>query len=73
MAKHCVIKYEYDDGVKMKRPIVWCGSEKRDTWLFKGAGHAALSMEQGKLVEPCRKCCKEIIKALHGVENASDV
>lgn len=66
MSTHCVIKYDHDDGVKLKRPVLWCGSEKYDPWLFQDAQHAALSLERGQLVFPCEQCRNAIIKALKG-------
>ena len=62
MSNH-VIKYEYDDGVKLSKPEVWCGrTVSRNTWMFTGAQHVALAAGGG--VQPCKNCIKAIIKQL---------
>lgn len=61
MSRH-VIKYEYDDGVKLKAPESWCGIYIKDGWKFNGAQHVALSA--GGSIQPCKRCIKAIIKNL---------
>ncbi len=62
MTKH-VIKYEYEDGEKLKTPILWCGSEaKSSERYFQDAQHVALAV--GGSIEPCKKCIRAIIKEL---------
>lgn len=68
MSKH-VIKYEYRDGKRLARHDVetWCGhSPKFAEWLFQDAQHAILSIEQGSLNQPCKRCIKVIIKTAEG-------
>lgn len=58
MNKH-IIKYEYDNGVKLKHPTLWCGSQPEPrSWLFQDVQHALLSIEQGSTIAPCRNCLK---------------
>jgi len=63
MERH-VIKYEYDEGVKLQIPSVWCGYKLTDRkiWLFKDAQHVALAV--GGSIEPCSNCIKSIISEL---------
>jgi len=63
MAKH-VIKYEYDNGIKLSQPTVWCGAKvnRSYNWIFQDAQHVALSA--GGSVQPCKKCVKAIITQL---------
>lgn len=62
MARH-VIKYEYDEGSKLKFPISWCGKElKSREFKFLDAQHVALAA--GGSVQPCKNCIKAIIKNL---------
>jgi hypothetical protein len=60
MASH-VIKFEYDDGKKLQRPVTWCGSDEFG-WMFQDAQHVALSV--GGSVQPCKKCVRAIINEL---------
>lgn len=59
----CVIKYEFDDGIKLrksKQPL-WCGKTRKGSyqWVFSDAQHAALADK------PICSCCKaNIIKEL---------
>ena len=58
----CVIKYEYDNGVKLKRheQALWCKKKRTGfDWVFNDAQHAALA---GKPI--CNSCKANIIKAL---------
>ena len=58
-----VIKYEYHDGVKLKKPILWCGTEYiYKPWCFTDTHHVALAV--GGSVQPCKNCIKAIIKEL---------
>ena len=58
-----VIKYEYQDGVKLKTPEVWCGRAiKYPVFVFQGAQHIALSV--GGSIQPCKDCIKAFIKQL---------
>ena len=58
-----IIKYEYNDGVKLQVPEVWCGREiKYPSWLFQDAQHVALAV--GSSMQPCKACIKAIIKQL---------
>lgn len=64
MSKH-IIKYDYRDGVKLAKheTETWCGHAPQfSDWLFHDAQHALLSIEQGSLQLPCKKCLAEIIK-----------
>ena len=61
MIRH-VIKYEYSEGVKMPAPVSWCGKALVNEFAFQDAQHVALSA--GGSAQPCKKCIKEIIKAL---------
>jgi hypothetical protein len=63
MPKH-VIKYEYDDGVKLAKPVLWCGrkSSGKPAWRFQDAQHVALAV--GGSVQSCKDCIKAIIKQL---------
>ncbi|WP_427022834.1 hypothetical protein [Enterobacter kobei] len=64
MSKH-IIKYDYRDGVKLAKheTETWCGHKPQSSdWLFQGAQHALLSIEQGLLQVPCKKCLAAIIK-----------
>ena len=62
MSSH-VIKYEYWDGKKLIKPIIWCGRESHGMdWMFKDAQHVALAT--GGSIQPCKNCIKAIIKEL---------
>lgn len=62
MSKH-VIKYEYDDGAELKKPILWCSREATGmAFYFKDAQHVALAA--GGSIQPCKNCIKAIIKEL---------
>lgn len=62
MGRH-VIKLNYDDGVKLKQPISWCGHPiTHSEWLFQDAQHVALAV--GGSIEPCTNCVKSIIAEL---------
>ena len=62
MIKH-VIKYEYDDGEKLKKPILWCGREATGMdFYFQDAQHVALAVCGS--IQPCKNCIKAIIKEL---------
>jgi hypothetical protein len=56
----CVVKFEYYDGVKLKRPKFWCG-ENKGGFYYVDANHAALASRS----DVCEKCKAEIIKALN--------
>jgi hypothetical protein len=63
----CVIKYEHEDGVKLRKSKVktWCGKEPSN-WMFQDAQHAALHTEQSAGIAVCRSCRAKIKKALYG-------
>ncbi|MDF3570895.1 hypothetical protein [Enterobacter cloacae] len=64
MSKH-IIKYDHRDGVKLAKheTETWCGHKPQfSDWLFQDAQHALLSIEQGSLLVPCKKCLKAIVK-----------
>ncbi|HHG9578737.1 hypothetical protein [Citrobacter sp. Cf101] len=64
MSKH-IIKYDYRDGVKLAKHEIdtWCGhGTQASDWLFQDAQHALLSIEQGSLQVPCKKCLEAIVK-----------
>lgn len=64
MSKH-IIKYEYDDGRKLVKPKAWCGHDVDSTeWVFSDSQHAILSIEQGSMIEPCKKCLAAISKVI---------
>lgn len=60
MAAH-IIKFEYKDGVKLKRHelVTWCGTPAGN-WGFQDAQHALLSLDKGTAITPCRKCLKKL-------------
>lgn len=62
MVRH-VIKYEYDEGARLKHPISWCGKElKGYDFKFSDAQHVALAA--GGSIQPCKNCIKAIIRNL---------
>ncbi|HCR0385310.1 TPA: hypothetical protein OMS42_002060 [Enterobacter kobei] len=64
MSKH-IIKYDHRDGIKLAKheTETWCGHKPQfSDWLFQDAQHALLSIEQGSLQVPCKKCLSAIIK-----------
>jgi hypothetical protein len=62
MSRH-VIKFEYDNGVKLDRPILWCKKDYNPhQFVFNDAQHVALSV--GGSIQPCKNCIKAIIKEL---------
>ena len=62
MSKH-VIKFTYDDGKKLSKPILWCGRESMGyEFEFQDAQHVALAV--GGSIQPCKNCVKAIIKEL---------
>ncbi|MCS3490500.1 hypothetical protein [Enterobacter sp. SLBN-59] len=70
MSKH-IIKYDHHDGVKLSKheTETWCGHAPQfSDWLFQDAQHALLSIEQGSLQVPCKKCLAAIIKAAQEVK-----
>lgn len=63
-----VIKREYENGIKLKSPIYWCGKEGlMHEWAFTSAQHLALYVETsvGGSIEPCQACIKEIVAILN--------
>lgn len=66
----CVIKFDHDDGVKLRKSkvVTWCGKEPSN-WMFTDAQHAALATEQGSRIEVCRSCRAKIKQALYGEGN----
>ncbi|MFT6988174.1 MAG: hypothetical protein ACJASL_000134 [Paraglaciecola sp.] len=62
MSRH-VIKFEYDNGVKLDRPTLWCKKDYNPhQFVFNDAQHVALSV--GGSIQPCKNCIKAIIKEL---------
>lgn len=61
MAAH-IVKYEYENGIKLQVPILWCGRKYMGNWAFKDVQHVALSV--GGSIQPCKLCIKAIIKTL---------
>lgn len=62
----CVIKYEYDDGVLLKKweQELWCGKKRGNLhWCFTDAQHAALADKP-----VCNKCKAAIKKVLDNKE-----
>lgn len=58
----CVIKYDHDDGVKLRKSkrILWCGRKHHGMdWSFVDAQHAALADKP-----VCNKCRANIKLAL---------
>lgn len=58
----CVIKFEYDDGVKLEPhdQKLWCGKKRTGLeWVFCNAQHAALADKP-----ICNSCRANIIKGL---------
>ncbi|QHJ84509.1 MAG: hypothetical protein [Caudoviricetes sp.] len=68
--KH-IIKYDYQDGVKLPTPVLWCKSPSMwGEWYFQDVQHAALTVcHEGRLV-PCKDCCNEVIKYLGSVNES---
>ncbi|QGZ13272.1 hypothetical protein PP410_gp55 [Vibrio phage NF] len=65
MESRHIIKYEYENGKKLRRSkrVIWCGVDAGKLgfdFVFQDAQHALLSIEQGQLVRPCKNCLKEI-------------
>lgn len=61
----CVIKFEYNDGVKLNpnEYVLWCGKKPTGfDWLFSDAQHAALADKP-----ICNTCRTNIIKSLKGI------
>ncbi|MEP8883471.1 hypothetical protein ABKV35_00055 [Enterobacter kobei] len=70
MSNH-IIKYDYRDGIKLAKheTETWCGHRPHfSDWLFQDAQHALLSIEQGSLQVPCKKCMAAIIKTAQEVK-----
>lgn len=64
--KH-IIKYEYEEGEKLKTPALWCGADaRRSNWHFNDAQHAALTVENGGRLVPCKACCDAVKENLEG-------
>jgi hypothetical protein len=62
MSRH-TIKFEYENGVKLDKPILWCKKEfNPHQFYFQDAQHLALSV--GGSIQPCKNCTKAIIKQL---------
>lgn len=62
MTKH-VIKFDYEDGERLRNPKLWCGRKSNNyEWYFENAQHVALYA--GGSVPPCKNCIKAIIKQL---------
>ena len=58
----CVIKYEYDNGVKLAphEHVLWCDKKRTGfDWVFTDAQHAALADKP-----ICNQCKANIIKAI---------
>ena len=69
--RNLIIKYAYPDGVKLAKHEIetWCGHAPQfSDWLFQDAQHALLSIEQGSLQVPCKKCLAAIIKTVQEVK-----
>ncbi|KXL18467.1 hypothetical protein AXH19_02510 [Escherichia coli] len=59
------------DGVKLAKheTETWCGHKPQfSDWLFQDAQHALLSIEQGSLQVPCKKCLAAIVKTAKEVK-----
>ena len=62
--KH-VIKYDYQDGVKLSSPVLWCGIKSTPyEWYFQDAQHVALSILHETRLVPCKNCRKALVKIL---------
>lgn len=62
MSKH-VIKYEYHEGTKLKKPVLWCGGKANSfDWYFQDAQHVALAV--GGSTAPCKNCIRAVIRQL---------
>jgi hypothetical protein len=62
MSRHA-IKFEYEEGVKLDKPILWCKKKYNPhQFYFQDAQHLALSV--GGSIQPCKNCIKAIIKTL---------
>ena len=62
MPRH-TIKFEYENGVKLDKPILWCKKEfNHHQAYFQDAQYLALSV--GGSIQPCKNCIKAIIKQL---------
>lgn len=65
MSECHIVKYEYDNGVKLpiSKRILWCGIDAKKLgfdFTFQDAQHALLAIEQGLINEPCKECLKNI-------------
>lgn len=60
MGNH-IIKFEYNDGVKLKNPITWCGGEPGN-WNFLDAQHALLTVDKQSCIDACEKCLSALIR-----------
>ena len=68
MTKRHIVKYDYKDGVQLKRHewVTYCGYKlKSFDWYFTNAQHAICAMEQNTNIEPCKKCTNAIIKIIN--------
>ena len=62
MSRH-IIKLEYDNGVKLDKPVLWCSRKVTGfDFYFLDAQHAALSVDGS--VTPCKSCIKAVIREL---------
>lgn len=59
-----IIKYEFENGKKLKISKMWCGEKDNFDFdfAFLSAQHAALSVGGG--IQICKECIKAIIKTL---------
>lgn len=59
------IKQNHED----RKTLSWCGANLTSMdWTFQSIDHAVLSIQNGTLIFPCRKCVKKIQEIL--AENA---
>ena len=57
------IRYEYEDGKKLRFPIYWCGRKHNEfNFAFTDTHHLALGV--GGSQSPCKECIKAVIKEL---------
>ncbi len=52
-----VVKYDYEDGEKLRLPILWCGAKHDGASFLILSAEAALNcLDKGTATQPCRRC-----------------
>lgn len=68
------IKFDYEDGEKLTRPITWCGAEIGSTEIcYLDLQHVVLAIEQqSSWGSPCPDCLKAAADIINGFLEAND-